>query len=242
MIILLLLILLPALVQAKYLKTCYRIYFLFLPAAESCVLYSKDGEKLLIKPWTKTTAVGRLVKPVNSWGEAVLLGLEPKRFSFYQREGSYVRDHFYLFKKNGVEYRIVRRKEDNEEVDEGFFESSVYLFDPFSTSLLVYLDTPNFKGGTIFLFYDGKLHPVEYRTLGEEAVKVMDRTYSTWKVLLIPRVDTKGVLKPKGEWLIWVDKDTNLPVKLQISFTIGSVGVYLEKIEGDPGLLKELKN
>ncbi len=239
---LLTLLFLPILIYAKELETCYKVYFWFLPVAESCVLYSKEGGELRIKSWAKTVVVGRLVKPVNSWGEATLMGLRPKSFSLYQREGSYIRDHLYLFDERGIEYRIVRYKKEGQIVKEGFFESSVYLFDPFSTSFLVYLDTPNFKGGTVMIFYDGKVQSVEYRTEGEERVRVMGRVYDTWKVLLVPKIDTKGMLKPKGKWHVWVDKKTNIPVMLKVSFTIGSARVYLKDLRGDLNLFKEVKD
>jgi len=66
--------------------------------------------------------------------------------------------------------------------------------------------------------------------------------YDTWKVLLVPKVETKGLLKPKGKWFIWVDKETNIPVKLRINFTIGSVTAYLKKLEGDVNFLLEVRN
>ena len=236
-----LLILIPILIHAKELETCYRVYFWFFPVAESCVLYSKKGEELKIKSWAKTVVVGRIAKPVNSWGEATLFRLRPKSFSLYQREGSLIRDHLYLFGEKGVEYRIVKYKERKKSVKEGFFKSSVYLFDPFSTSLLVYLDTPNFKGGTIMIFYDGKVQSVDYRTIGEEKVDVMKRVYYTWKVLLVPKIDTKGMLKPKGKWYIWVDKETSIPVMLRVGFTIGNASIYLRDLRGDRNLIKEVK-
>jgi len=73
-------------------------------------------------------------------------------------------------------------------------------------------------------------------------IEISGKRYSTWKVLLIPEIETKGLLKPKGKWLVWVDKETNIPVKLSIKFTIGSADVVLEKSEGDLNLFKEVKN
>ncbi|RLJ70653.1 uncharacterized protein DUF3108 [Hydrogenivirga caldilitoris] len=235
-------LLFPFLLLAKELETCYRIYFWFLPVAQSCVEYSLKGEELRIRSWAKTIVVGKLVKRVNNWGEAELLSLKPKSFSLYQREGSFIRDHTYSFMKRGIAYRIVRYKEEGVDVKEGFYESSVYLFDPFSTSLLVYLDTPNYRGDRIYVFYDEKVQSVYYKTVGEEVVEVFDKTYPTWKVLLVPEVDTKGILKPKGEWFVWIDKETNIPVKLSVKFTIGSAQVFLERVKGNRDLFVEVKN
>lgn len=235
-------LILPLIVFAKELETCYRVYFWFFPVAESCVLYTKEGKEVRIKSWARTIVVGRLVKPVNSWGMATMSELKAKSFALYQREGSYVRDHLYLFGDRGIEYEIVRYKKEGKEVKKGFFESSVYLFDPFSTSLLVYLDTPNFKGGTIPVFYDGKVQRVDYKTVGEERVEVNGKVYDTWKVVLVPNIETKGMLKPRGRWYVWVDKETNIPVMLKVSFTIGSARIYLKDLKGDVYLLKEVKD
>jgi hypothetical protein len=227
---------------SRELETCYRIYFWFLPVAKSCVNYSIQGDTLRIKSWAKTIVIGRLVKRVNSWGEAVLVDLKPRSFLLFQREGTFIRDHTYLFEERGIRYRIVRYKGKEEKVKEGFFESSVYLFDPFSTSLLVYIDTPNFEGGTVNMFYDEKIQNVYYRTIGEEDITLSGVRYSTWKVLLIPEIETKGILKPKGKWLVWVDKETNVPVKLKIGFTIGSAVVVLDTMKGDRKLFLEVRD
>ena len=235
-------LLLPLITLSKELETCYKVYFWFFPVAESCVEYSLNGKKLRIKSWAKTIVVGRLVKRVNSWGESTLEGLKPVSFALFQREGSFIRDHIYFFKRHGIDYKIVRHKRGKEEVKEGFFESSVYLFDPFSTSLLIYIDTPNYEGSTINVFYDEKIQNVRYRTVGEGTIEVLGKDYPTWKVLLVPEIDTKGMLKPRGKWFAWIDKNTNIPVKLRVSFTIGSAEVLLYKVRGEEKLLLEVKN
>ncbi len=240
--LLLVLLTLPLLVHAKELETCYRIYMWLFPVAESCVLYRKEGDRMEIKSWARTVVVGRLVKPVNSWGIATLSELKAKSFALYQREGSFIRDHLYLFGEDGIEYRIIRYKKEGEEIKEGFFRSSADLFDPFSTSLLIYVDTPNFRGGSIPVFYEAKVQSVDYRTVGEEEVEVMGEVYDTWKVLLVPRIEAKGALRPKGNWYVWVDKETNIPVMLEISFTAGSAKVYLKSVRGDRNLLREVRD
>lgn len=232
----------PLMTFSSELETCYKVYFWFLPVAESCVLYSKEGKRFILKSWAKTISVGKFVKPVNSWGESRLVNLKPETFSLYQREGSFIRDHIYVFKEKGIEYRIVRYKPDGDRIKEGFYRSTVYLFDPFSASLLIYIDTPNFKETVLQMFYDEKVQNVRYRTVGEERVKVGSMHYDTWKVEIIPEVETKGVLKPKGKWYVWVDKETNIPVMLKIRFTVGSANIYLEKVRGDKRLLKEVRD
>ena len=239
---LLILLLLPFTSLSKELVTCYTIYFLVFPVAESCVTYVVEGSKTIIRSWAKTVVVGKLVKRVNSWGEAELIGLKPLTFQLFQREGTFKRDHTYVFDERGVLYRIVKYKEKGKEVREGFFESSVLLVDPFTASFLVYIDTPNFVESTLQLFYDAKVQYVSYRTVGEEIIDVFDKKYNTWKVVLIPRIETRGVLKPKGRWILWIDKETLVPVRLKIGFTIGSVYVYIKKIKGDRDLLVEVRD
>ncbi len=238
---LLILLILPLTVLSKELTTCYSIYFLVFPVAESCVTYVYKGSKIAIKSWAKTVVVGRLVKRVNSWGEAEIIGLRPITFRLFQREGNFKRDHSYVFGNEGVIYRIIRYKKEGKEVKEGVYESTVVLVDPFTASLLVYIDTPNFVDSTIPIFYDAKVQQIIYRTVGEERVDVFDRTYDTWKVILIPKIETEGVLKPKGKWVLWIDKKTLIPVRLKIGFTIGSAHVYLKKIRGDRDLLVEVR-
>ncbi len=234
-------LLFPLSLLSSELETCYRIYFWFIPVAKSCVHYNKEGKKVRIKSWVKTILIGKIVKPVNSWGEAKMFNLRPVFFSLFQREGSFIRDHYYFFKEFGVEYRIVRHKGGRDILKKGFYRSEAYLNDPFSTSFLIYLDTPNYKGKTLQVFYDEKVQNVYYRTVGEELVEVKGKKFRTWKVLIVPKIETKGLLKPKGKWYVWVDKGTNIPVVLKIRFTVGSANVYLDKLKGDSNLFLEVK-
>jgi len=240
--ILVVLAILVSSLQAKELEACYRIYFLFFPVAKSCVHYVVKENEIKIRSWAKTVVVGSLVKRINSWGESTLLNLKPKSFSLFQREGNFIRDHFYYFNEQGVSYKIVRYKGGKEEVKEGVFKSSIVLFDPFSATLVVYLDTPNPRESTVHVFYDGDVQSMSYRTEAEEKIKVLGKEFNTWRVLLIPRFDIKGVLKPKGKWHVWIEKETLLPVKLKVSFTIGTAYVYLDKVKGSRKLLTEVKN
>jgi len=232
----------PILVSSATLETCYRVFFIFLPVAESCVKYSRNGEEIRIIPWARTIAVGSLVKRVNNRGESLLIHLKPRLFVFLQREGPYIRDHRYVFGEDGVRYSIVRYRKGKEEKEEGFYASGEILYDPFSASLLIYLNTPSREGGSISLFYDGKVRKVTYRTVGEEEVEVFGRTYRTWKVVFNPEMETKGLLKPRGLWYAWIDKETNIPVRLKVSFTIGSAYIYLEKVKGRSGLLRDIRD
>ncbi len=225
-----------------FLTTCYTIYFLLFPVAESCVTYKLEGLKTTISSWAKTVVIGKLVKRVHNWGKAELLGTKPVSFQLFQREGDFKRDHTYIFEERGVSYKIVRYGSGGNEVKEGFFESSVLLLDPFTASLMVYIDTPNFVTSTLQLFYDAKVQQVSYRTVGKERVSVFGKSYDAWKVILIPSIETKGVLKPKGRWFLWIDRETLIPVKLKLGFTIGSVSVHLKEVKGNRRLLLRIKD
>ena len=238
----LLFLLVPSILVGKELTACYEVYFSFIPVAESCVIYSEEGNRFRVKAWAKTKTVARIVKPVNSWGRSELVNMKVRGFTLFQREGSYVRYHSYTFESKGIRYRIVRYKKEGDTVKEGFFTTSSYLLDPFSATLLIYIDTPNFRGGALPVFYDAKIQSIKYRTLGEEDIEVFGKKYRTWKVLLVPEFDTKGLLRPKGEWHLWVDKDTSVPVKLDVGFSIGRVKVYLKRIDGYRMLLKEARD
>ena len=60
--------------------------------------------------------------------------------------------------------------------------------------------------------------------------KVKDKIFDSKKVLIKPEIRGKGLLRPKGNWYIWVDKSTQLPVKMSVGFIIGSVDVVLTQI------------
>ncbi len=240
---LLLLVFIPLMSYSGSLETCYRVFVLFLPVAESCVAYKQEGEKLTISSWVKTIVIGKIVHRVHNWGKSELEGFKPVYFELFQREGEYERDHYYHFNRKGVDYSIIlfNDDEEREEIKRGFYESSVFLYDPFSASLALYLDTPNTRGGYIQLFYDEKIQNISYRTTGEEVIKVNGIEYSTWKVVLIPEIETKGTLKPRGKWLIWIDRVSLIPVRFEIKFNIGSAKVYLTSVRGDRKLLRTLK-
>ncbi|MFN3471084.1 MAG: DUF3108 domain-containing protein, partial [Aquificaceae bacterium] len=62
------------------------------------------------------------------------------------------------------------------------------------------------------------------------------------KVEVYPNIETKGLLKPKGLWYLWIDEETNIPVRMELKFVIGSASARIERIEGDKNLLKDIFN
>ena len=241
---LLLLLTAPLIALSQGLEACYRVYVLFLPVAESCVKYELAQEKLTVSSWVKTVNVGRFVRRVHNWGKVELVNFKPVYFELFQREGDYERDHYYHFTGKGVRYNIIKFPDDEEreEITTGFFPSPITLYDPFSASLILYLDTPNRKGANLSMFYDEKLQYIFYKTVGSEQIKVGDMEFRTWKVLLIPHIVTEGTLKPRGKWLLWIDQSTLIPVLLKVNFNVGSVKANITYMRGKRNLLRSLKD
>ncbi len=232
----------PLISFPSMLETCYKVFFWFVPVADSCVIYIKDGNEIHIKSWAKTATLARMVKPVDSWGEVFMEDMAPVRFFLSQKEGSFMRDHYYEFMEDGISFRMVRKKEKGNEIKEGFFPTQETLYDPFSATFLLYVNTPFEGKRAVKLFYEGKVQRIEYAFAGEEEVEVYTKVYRAWKILLLPKVKTKSLLKPTGEWFVWIDKETNIPVKLKVSFNVGSAIVLLKEVRGNKNFFKEVKN
>ncbi len=184
--------------------------------------------------------VGRLVKPVNSEGEVLIEKGRPKRFWLFQREGDFHREHLYVFKDSKVYFRLYRPKKNR--LKEGTITLKSRAYDPFSASLVFYASIPSFEEKTITIFYEGKLNRSMFKTTGSEKVEVYTKVYDTWKTSIFPNIKTKGFLRPKGEWIVWNEKENLIPVLLKLSFNIGSVWVYLKEVRGDPKVFREILN
>ncbi len=223
---------------SKELEVCYRIYYLFFPVAENCVKYRVKGEELIVEAFAKTVVLGKIVKPIHNWGVAVsdVKSLKTKEFLFYQREGTFKRDHEYKFYGELVKVRIVKYRKDSDKVErvwERIFRVGDYYVDPFTASAVIYRDILKRSEGRVKIFYDGRKQEVKYRLLGEEKISTELGRFDTWKVELRPNISTRGLLKPRGRWLMWVDKRTRVPVKLKISFVIGTATGVVYKLKGD---------
>jgi hypothetical protein len=53
-------------------------------------------------------------------------------------------------------------------------------------------------------------------------------------------VETKGLLRPKGRWKLWIEKSNLFPVRMQLFFVLGSVRALLEEVKGDRDLLRKV--
>ncbi|WP_340694624.1 DUF3108 domain-containing protein [Hydrogenobacter thermophilus] len=241
---LLFLILLPLLSLAEELTACYRAYFFFLPVAETCITYEDKGTDLYVSSTVKTINVGKLVKRVYNRGQAIIEKnpLSPINFKYYQEEGEFKRYQEYVFKNGKIYVKEIKYKKLSDEVERS--EDKVYQYsnyvEPYTASLLLYRDSAIKSYGTILMFYDDKDYVLPYSVIKREYTETPAGIFNTRVVEVYPNINTKGLLKPKGKWYLWLDEETYIPVKMQLSFVIGSTEAILTKVEGDTQLLRRV--
>ncbi len=234
----------PLLSWTKELTACYRAYFIFIPVAETCITYEDKGRFLHVSSFVRTINVGKLVKRVYNRGEA-LIGkehLSPISFRYYQEEGEFKRYQEYRFNDGKIHVREVKYKKLSDQIEkseEKTYDYSNYV-DPYTASLILYRDTAVKGNGDVLMFYDDKRYTLPYAVLEKDRVLMDVGEFETRMVEVYPNIDTKGLLKPKGRWYLWIDKRTYLPVKMKLSFIIGSVEAYLFKVDGDKGTLRDV--
>ncbi len=230
--------------SAQELKACYKAYLLFLPVAETCITYRQENSILKVNSYVRTINVGKLVKRVYNTGgaEIDLPNLSPKRFVYYQEEGEFKRYQEYIFGKGKIrvaEVKYVKLSDQVEKKEEKEYEYKGFV-DPYTASLLLYRDSARVERGTVKMFYDDKEYWLPYSVIGRERVDTPAGSFITRKLEVYPNIETKGLLKPKGTWYLWIDEETNVPVKMELKFVIGSASARLESIEGDKTLLRNL--
>ncbi|MEN3027725.1 MAG: DUF3108 domain-containing protein [Aquificaceae bacterium] len=231
---------------AGELKACYRAYLVFLPVAETCIDYRKEAHLLKMESFVRTINVGKVVKRVYNRGGAWvdLPEIKPRYFFYHQEEGEFKRYQEYRFENGRIkvkEVHYVKLSEEVERKEEKEYEYRGFV-DPYTASLLLYRDSARVGQGTVKMFYDDKEYWLPYSLKGRERVETPAGSFMTRKIEVHPNVETKGLLKPKGVWYLWVDEETNLPVKMELSFRIGSASARLEKLEGDRKLLENFIN
>ncbi|MDW8066604.1 MAG: DUF3108 domain-containing protein [Aquificaceae bacterium] len=223
------------------LKACYRAYLLFMPVAETCITYKREGQHLRTDSFVRTINVGKIVKRVYNKGGATveLPELKPKHFVYYQEEGEFKRYQEYKFLNSRIkvlEINYVKLSDEVERREEKEYEYRGFV-DPYTASLILYRDSAKSEQGTIRMFYDDKEYWLPYSVKGRERVETPSGSYYARKVEVRPNIETKGLLKPKGVWYLWIDEETNLPVRMELKFVIGSASAKLERLEGDKNLL-----
>ncbi|WP_448587833.1 DUF3108 domain-containing protein [Thermocrinis sp.] len=232
------LLLLPISLLASELTLCYKAYFSFIPVARTCITYAQETDQLKVSSWVRTISVGGLVKRVYNHGYATVQieGLKPLEFFYHQEEGGFKRRQHYLFKNSKIQVKETHYIELTDEVER--VEERVYSYegypDPYTASLILYKNSS--QNGSIKMFYDDKKYQIPYFVVGEEDMG----SYHARVVEVKPNIKTKGLLKPRGNWRLWLDKEHLFPVKMQLLFVIGSVRAVLEEVRGDKELLRRV--
>ncbi|WP_333785162.1 DUF3108 domain-containing protein [Thermocrinis sp.] len=236
-----LLLFLPFSILANELTLCYKAYYLFFPVARTCITYQQEEENLRVSSWARTINVGGLVKRVYNYGYAVIhiKSLTPDEFFYHQEEGNFKRRQHYIFENSKIyvkEIHYVELTEKQERVEERVYDYKGYV-DPYTASLILYKSAIKEKSGAVKMFYDDRIYNIPYTVVGEEQIL---EEYRALVLNVQPNVETKGILKPKGRWKLWIDKEKLFPVKMELLFVLGSVKVVLEEIKGDKELLKRI--
>lgn len=229
---------------SQELKACYKAYLFLLPVAETCITYKQENNKLKINSHVRTINVGKIVKRVYNRGGATveLPELTPRHFVYYQEEGEFKRYQEYRF-NNGrikvVEIKYVKLSDEVEKKEEKEYEYRGFV-DPYTASLILYRESAKVEKGTVKMFYDDKEYWLPYKVVGRERIETPVGSFSTRKIEVQPNIETKGLLKPKGVWYLWIDEETDVPVRMELKFLIGSASARIEKLEGDKELLANL--
>lgn len=229
---------------AQELKACYRAYLFFMPVAETCITYKQQNNNLKVESFVRTINVGKLVKRVYNRGgaEIELPELSPRRFVYYQEEGEFKRYQEYIFgngKIKTTEIKYVKLSDQIEKKEEKEYNYKGFV-DPYTASLILYRDSARVEKGTVKMFYDDKEYWLPYGVVGREQIDTSAGSFITRKIEVHPNIETKGLLKPRGTWYLWIDEETNLPVRMELKFIIGSASARLEKVEGDKNLLRNV--
>ncbi len=218
---------------ARDLTTCYTGYYIIFPLVENCITYSNG--KITANAYS--TPLGSLFRQVKYNGYSHYAnknGIKSILFYFVQIEGAHKWIHTYKFTKDYIlfekkEYKLTEKGYKYKKTIKKRIQNNGYL-DPFTSSIYLYNQIFRKKDGILKIFYDGKGYNVPFKVLNEEKLKILKSKYDTIKVNLHPDFDTKGLLRPTGNWYLWVDKNLKVPVKMELEFTIGSFKLILNKI------------
>jgi len=220
---------------AETLKTCYTGYYFFIPLIRDCITYNLSEGKVYAHAFS--TSIGSIFKKVEYKGYSLYdkKTLNSRYFYFLQFEGKLRMIHEYKFNNNFIYFskQIYRRKDKKyrlEKLIKRKYPLKGYL-DPFTASIYLYKKIEGKKKGNLKIFYDGKGYTVPFKVIKEENIYLDGRIYKTLKIFLHPEFKTKGLLRPTGDWFLWIDKKLSIPVKMELSFTIGSFKLYIDEIK-----------
>ncbi|RUM50112.1 MAG: hypothetical protein DSY47_02520 [Hydrogenothermus sp.] len=218
------------------LEVCYKGYYIFFPIIVDCINY----EPKKVEAYAYSTPFGSLFKKVKYEGNSKYTYensiLVSKQFYFIQQEGKHKYIHHYVFKENTILYekRHYKLKNDKyifKDKKQKTFKTKEIFFDPFTSSVYLYKAIKSKKSGYIPIFYDGRFYKVPYKVEKKEKINIDGKIYKTQKVYLNPEFKSKGLLKPTGNWYLWIDENLNIPVKMQVKFTIGSFRLVLKSLK-----------
>lgn len=238
-------IFIPYISLASSLTACYDVKVFFFKVGESCITYKIESNILKISSSMKTVNIGSLAKRINDHGssELILDKFTPKKFLFYQEEGTFKRYQEYNFKDNKIFVIEKKYKKLTDEIEKE--EKKVYNhaqeLDPYNAALYLFKNFQLHTSGTIPIFYDDKIYKIPWVNLEKTLLKTSFGEMKCQKLVIKPYIKGKGLLQPRGDWILYIDENTLLPIKMEIGFIIGSVKVELVSIDGDPKLISNLK-
>lgn len=222
---------------AQSLKICHKAYVFIFPVAYSCIEYYKFKNGFLIYGDTETVFLGKIAGKIEIEAASIVdKKLRTKEYLLFLKARNKKKVHIYEFTNGLVSYFI----RVNDKVEEGVMEIPERI-DPLLAGLLIYMKA-NGKEKEILFFYDARIQKVSFKIIKEEELEWKGRVWKTYKVKVVPKVITTGFLVPKGIWYIWIDKETRIPVRIKVSFKIGSANMWIDKIEGNKKFIKELIN
>ena len=219
-------------------EVCYKGYYVFFPIIVDCIKY-EEGK---VEAYAYSTPLGSLFKKVEYKGSSVYKlsrgKLQSEKFFFIQIENRHKYIHSYIFENGKIiyqkkHYKLKDGKYVYKDKKEKIFITKESFYDPFTSSVFLYKAIKHKKNGYIPIFYDGMFYKVPYSVKKEENIKIDGKIYKTYKVYINPEFKTKGLLKPTGDWYLWIDKNFNLPVKMQVKFTVGSFKLILKSLKED---------
>jgi hypothetical protein len=230
--------------HASSLRACYDVKVFFLKVGESCITYSYETKEIKITSFMKTVNIGSLAKRIYDHGGATVFvkDLKPIHFQFHQEEGSFKRFQEYLFKDNKIYVTERKYKKLSDEIEREEKKSYPHKgeFDPYSAALFLFLNVEKQNKGTIPIFYDDKFYEIPWEKIEKTTLTYDITQFNVFKIKIQPNIKGKGLLQPKGEWFLWIDEKTKLPIEMEVGFIIGSVKVKISQIEGNRNLLNVL--
>ncbi len=195
-------------------EVCYKVRYLFIEVGKLCIEYKIKNGKIFSYAEAKTTGIVKLLKDIEYKGKSIAsLDYKPEKFFFFQKERNLKIIHQYIFNKNEVLYKKIKnKKEEIKKINIGKKE----FFDAFTAGLYIFKEkSPQEK--KIKVFFNGKLQDVKYRITKTDKDKI---------IRITAKVNVEGLIKPTGEWKVYIRNGNLYPYKMEIKIRIGEVEIY----------------